>query len=666
MRRIVSGLAGAGALAICGAAFGAAPLPESLTRTAAVHVRRDRPAPRIDRPDRIDAATIRQTARDLPDALARAPGLVVDQVGGSGHGGQTRLRGAAAAQTRWSLGGVPLVAPTGRALDPEDLPLSLLQRVDVHANGAPTSFGSETMGGTVDLQLGAPPAARLQLAAGRYGLGIADGAVGWGARNARQSGFVGVRALRSAGDFGYRDDGGTAFDRSDDRERTRENNEVRRVALAAGQTLRWQTGSVQAIWLGNLRRQGLAGAAGQTTRAASLDHHGHDLVLAANGHGRALRWSVRGHGGWLSETVDDVQGELGVALSREIRVRALQLGGEIGAREWRLGSSVRFSPAIRIAGRLGQSHGEDLRLGMPTPSSTARGLEAGLAAPLQLGDDWTLSARGQLTWASSSRAEDPAYSGAWQRRDVAPRLLPTGRLGIRWRATPAVALHLGISAANRAPNLLELFGNDGSVRGNALLRDERSLGVDASLRWQGALGPLQAQARLGASARRQQDLIGLVRTAPASAVWLNIGAAQMLAVDAGGTLRWPGYGALLWSASALDARDRGDDPAYVERRLPLLAQLRGALTLALERRRLGPIEVDAFCTVRARDERYADRANLVALPARTRVDAGIGSQRGRLRLDVRVDNLSAADDQDLLGFPLPGRAFRVALSWGFE
>ncbi|MFL5581270.1 MAG: TonB-dependent receptor, partial [Gemmatimonadaceae bacterium] len=81
---------------------------------------------------------------------------------------------------------------------------------------------------------------------------------------------------------------------------------------------------------------------------------------------------------------------------------------------------------------------------------------------------------------------DPRLALADQSRDYT---VATGDLGVVLRATEGVALAVNAGRAFRAPNLFELFANGprlGEARyeiGDPTLDPERSLGLDASLRW---------------------------------------------------------------------------------------------------------------------------------------------------------------------------------------
>ena len=94
------------------------------------------------------------------------------------------------------------------------------------------------------------------------------------------------------------------------------------------------------------------------------------------------------------------------------------------------------------------------------------------------------------------------------------RALPTARLAVALQPDPRLRWVIGTTYARRAPNLLELFGDDGVIRGNALLRDEHAAGLDTAVNGSLALGTIRLQAQLGASWRTHADLITLVRASP--------------------------------------------------------------------------------------------------------------------------------------------------------
>ncbi len=652
--------------------------------TIRVHGRHREP-PRADAPTRIEGDTVRGQHRDLSDALSVQPSLTVERVGGFGSSTVVRVRGATPAQTTWALDGIPLGSPIGQPFDVESLPLGLLRSAAIYPSGAPLTLGPDAMGGAIDLSLHGGGDPRARVGVGSFGATFVEGLVGWGederaptatvdptdsAASTRRAGGIfgpgvlGARWLTATNDFRYRDDGGTPLVAGDDRDAVRANNDVQRLGLLAAQTLRLgRRTRLRGRWLVDQRTQGVPGAASNPALHARLDHQRQDVALQLQHQGALGLGEAVVRGAFQRQIVDDSEGELAARRARTIDVDAVEASTRWQGR--RVGG---WQPSARLLGRYGRVEGVDAASARRQPTSTLLGGELGVAAPWQSKAGLVrVEPRAGIATARSERADDPAFSGAWQRKVVPWRALPTGRIAVALQPDSRLRATVGATWARRAPNLLELFGDDGVIRGNATLRDERSAGLDAAL--EGALGPgvpglgpIALQARIGASWRRHDDLITLVRASPTTSVWQNVATADIGSAEAS-------LSAFAWSVVELQlsgqwtrARDESADPAYVGRALPLLPASRGSARIAALDLAIGPLRMSPFAAVRWRAGRFADRANLVVLPARTRVDAGLGLAWNGLRLDARVDNALDAGDDDLVGFPLPGRAFLVTLS----
>ncbi len=649
------------------AAAGGADREDDGRRAAPIEVRRRRTNTGAHPPPlRLQGLRVRREHRDLTDAVATLPGVQVDRVGGFGSEAAVRVRATSPAQTAWALDGVSLRSPIGRPLDLEALPLGLLRDLALYRDGAPLGIGAEALGGAVDLRLGlgGPPA--LRLGGGSFGAALVEARVGWGGGEGGHSdddggvsaGVVAVRWLRADNDFAFRHDAGTPLLRADDGWRRRENNDVQRLGgVVAHRQRLGRSSTLHLRWLGDLRGQGLPGAAAAPALRARLEHQRHDA--AAHWRGSAGRHDVELtlRGGLQHEVVADVSGELGPPRRRSLGVRALEASAL-----WQHRSKAPIEPSVRVGAFVGRVEGQEALSGVAQPTSTLQGADLGVSAPWRLAGGWRLEPRGHLSVQRSERADDPASSGGWQVREVPWRSLPTLRVGLHRVLPGQGGLRLGVASARRAPHLLELHGDDGVVSGNSALRDEHALSIDFGADGGARLGPVALQGRFAASHQRQRDLIALQRTSPTRAIWLNIAAADATAVDASAELTAWGWLGASASYAAISARDRGQDPAWRGRAVPLVPASAWNVALRAERSLPGGVSVQPFGRLRWRAGRFADRANLVRLPPRARLDLGIQLVRGGLQLALRVDDLADAGDDDLVGFPLSGRAFLVTLT----
>lgn len=156
----------------------------------------------------------------------------------------------------------------------------------------------------------------------------------------------------------------------------------------------------------------------------------------------------------------------------------------------------------------------------------------------------------------------------------------------------------------------------------------------------------------------QQNTSGVARAR-------NIGSARVLGVESSAELAY-GCARLHAQATWTDARDESDSAAAHDKQLPYRPRVHVAVRPELRGIAVGAVELGGYVDLDVTSGNYVDAANLVTVPSRTRVGAGasLGLDRGRVRFIVSADNLTGAQQSDLLAYPLPGRAlyFTVALA----
>lgn len=98
----------------------------------------------------VDLKRARERGSDLGEVLSRTPGVVVRRTGGLGSTTRFSLNGLYDEQVRFFLDGIPLVY-AGFGLGVANVPVDLLDRVDVYRGVVPIAFGADALGGAVDL-----------------------------------------------------------------------------------------------------------------------------------------------------------------------------------------------------------------------------------------------------------------------------------------------------------------------------------------------------------------------------------------------------------------------------------------------------------------------------------------------------------------------------------
>lgn len=555
-------------------------------------------------------------ASDLAGVLALVPG--VETQGGHPVGTGVYLQGLGSERVLVLVDGEPVVGRIGGEIDLSRLPVADAERVEVVKGPQSTLYGSEAMGGVINLVTRAPepgaPAGGVQLTGGSRGRrdGVAHARASLGAFDGNVRG--GVRDVDLVPGQDAPPDAGT-----------RRWDANARLGWQASPALRvegggwlveesqhWRTGQLYQFadnrqWSGRL---GAAWTAGAHRLAPSL-------YVAGFEHGLSRASGPDPVGGGDRET-------------QRLAEAALRYSGGAGALTVDGGAEFRreWTESDRITG-------------------SAR-------------DASTVDAYGQGTWTAGAVRLVPgvrvSHSERWGQHW-------TPRLAMVWRPVPALALRASAGTGYRAPAFKELymeFLNDAAgytVRGNPDLRPESSASVSAGAEWAGQ----RTYVRASAFRTEFDDFIETVLDDSASTPSLSLyryrnvarGRTQGVEVQSGAVL-----GSLRADAgwSWLGTRDASTGR-------PLLGRPEHAGRLALAYARASGLRlgVAASYTGRAPEGEDEDGA-LVWRGAFTRVDLRASHTLPRgLGLAVGVDNLAGSGPEGWPGFT--GRTLNLTLSW---
>ncbi len=232
------------------------------------------------------------------------------------------------------------------------------------------------------------------------------------------------------------------------------------------------------------------------------------------------------------------------------------------------------------------------------------------------------------------------------------------------QAGAAVALPLGFEAranwtdAARAPEFLELFGDQATVAANPGLKPERVRARDAGLAWHGARGPWRGRMEAARFAADGRDLVVWWRNAPNTVRADNLLTARTRGTELSLGLDAPGGLSLAGAATWSEARNTSPrPPAWAGRRLPL-RPARTAWLGAGWRQGAWQCAVDLDHA----GETWLDMANRQRVPPRTLLGTTLARTlaRGAFRVVAEGRNLGDVRAYDTGGFPLPGRSVSLA------
>ncbi|MEB2311789.1 MAG: TonB-dependent receptor [Polyangiaceae bacterium] len=590
--------------------------------------------------------------------LARVPGVQVTESGSSSALATASVRGASSAQLPVYLAGIRLNDDVTGTADLSQVPLWMLERVEVFRGNGPEALDRLGIAGALVLEPRLPRRSELRAGAnvGSFGeLGA------WAGAAVAGDGAASLFALRRAvarDDFSYLDDGGTRFDASDDAWVRRDNaDHASTDAWAIGRVALGRGAQVTTVLDAFHRAQGVPGLGVVPARAARARVE----RLLAGVSARAPCPGAR-----AGAPVDDCQLELA---SSAITARSLtddprfELG--LGA-PWAASAGERFVNRFSIIDHPGErlrwSAGAGLELerlaiargGAPGLAARRLGLRLDASAEYAVSAPLTLFALGALERHATAASADEA----------SPALEPVGRVGARVRVARGLELLGNLARTVRVPTLGELYGVSPLVRGNGALVPERAVGGELGFRAAASSGALLGAWVEGFGfVREVRELVTYRRAALGYLRPYNTGRARVLGAelalgaDALQHLRADA------AVTILDPRDTTPGRALVSDLVPYQARLVATAGLAVYVKHLASLELRA--THRA--SRVADPAGLIVLAPETLLDLGATVWCWQDRVAVRgaIDDVTDAARFDVVGYPLPARSFHGSVELVF-
>jgi outer membrane receptor protein involved in Fe transport len=619
---------------------------------------------------------------DLASVLDGVPGAVVRRLGGLGDFSAVSIRGSSFRQVQIFLDGVPLNPDGAEAVNLAELPLSLLDRIEVYRSNAPPEFGASPLGGVVNL------VTRGQDTAHAGSLSLGQHETGRMALSAHDQGNLGglktsilmsAEAFRTEGDFDYFSDNGTIYNVDDDEWRTRINNDKGQFNGLG----RWQVEGdrfrLSVLDSVLIREEGLPGLgthSAENTRLAARRNLASSQLLWTGSD-----WNLSGRL-WrhdAEEILDDRGSEIGVGQAWN-RDAVSYMGGSVHG-VWVASSWV--APSLTIGAHREVFQREELFHSLLQDPLARDAQKVVAAANLWFfHDQLTLSPVVQWDRLDSSRIHDARASQtgfAQDFEDVLSEINP--RVGALWTPTvvPGLAIKSNVGTYLRPPSLMELFGNQGSVHGNTELVAEQGLQWDfgASYSRRAQQGTLQVD--LSYFENQSDNKIVLIQNSQRTSVPLNFGRAQVSGVELGLSIQAFGWvesqSSVTWSQSE-NLTNRIDAIGKQLPRIPVWDLVQNTSLLLGDTVRVG--HSYSFTA-----GNYWDVGNVFLAPPRSLHGAFLRLSRGAVSIEASALNLgdhtevlmdrnpySDEDDTlilqpvtDFTGYPLPGRTWLFSLKW---
>lgn len=601
----------------------------------------------------LNAHALREADADV--VLRDFEGLTPQRLGGAGSQSSLSIRGAAAAHTDLLIDGLPLSGPLTGGPDLSSVRLEAFDQVRLYRGGVPAWIGLNSIGGVINLLPHASDAnlAEVQLGIGSWGERRATGRVSLHGGAWAYSAHVYLRS--SEGDFSFRWDPTPLVD-GDTTTRKRQNAD-----LLEGQVLQaahYSAGKhqVKLVAFGYERTGGVPGPAVQPTnhvrRQLQVGHLavGYAFDDVSTRVDAAVALGLRQHRfsdrfaeiGLLPRQSEDLQTALSAHVAVEHDV-ASWLSLVASAR----GTHFVLSPSDALRrNQIPGSHQSRLDVA----------LEPWVKA--KLGDTRVdLRPSFRLSYQHSKLADLELERGA----SASEQWIPGFRLAAGIEPTPGIYLSASASHLLRTPTVSELFGDRAFLRGNTSLRAERATQFDVGIRSEASGRDWRGSVALRGYASLVDDLIRYTVTSQYQAVPGNLERAEIFGAELGAQGSVGDWSRITLATGVLHAiRPEGGS-------LPLRPPFHFYVRIEGPVLRIGEVRARSYADVYHLAGNFTDDANLVELPSRTQLGAGVRAEIAEhLGLVLRVDNILDQKRQDVVGFPLPGRGLSLLLSGKLE
>jgi vitamin B12 transporter len=627
---------------------------------AEVVVSGERPQPlSLTRAPNLSASSLSAERLQLPgkttaDALREAPGVQLVELGGLGAPATASVRGATAAQTPVYLAGVRLNDEVGGAVNLGQVPLFMIERVEVYRSFNPLTASDVGIGGAIFLEPRLPrrPELRLGGLVGEYGARSGFAAAGIG--DGRRGVALAVELASADNDYPFPNGNGTLFFADDDRTARLHNADVgtQNLWLVAHDTL--NLARVRLVYNHAEHEQGGPKLAATPSRLARVDFRRDLLALTSTVPLDVLSGELQltSAGTQGETTLDDPAHELNLQSERtRTPGERLEQRAEL---HHVTASNLRMSEALAVSEERFRRFEGDAGALEERLAARRSSLVAGGSLEVPLGS--RLRSEVVLNWSCYGTVSEGSARCDHQ--------FVSGRAGLSWHGE-RFEVYVNAGRYQRPPTLSELYGISLLVRGNAELRAEEGMPLEVGARrqWLGRDGRPRFWLDGAAFARFSRDMIVFVRSAQGYLRPFNLNRSRTLGGElALGAAPLPFLNGS-FTLSLLDPRDTSPSRASTNDLIQGYSRLTLSGLISLHGH-LPALANDASVGLRGwyQTSRYADPAGLEVIPAQASVDLEASATVSKTLLSrFRAANLFDTRRFDVVGFPLPGRTLFLSM-----
>ena len=608
----------------------------------------------------IDVSSKKGKASSLGAILERETGIQIKKAGTAGSFATVSLRGTSSSQAAVYIDGIPLTSGTNGTVDLSDIPLEIVETIEIFRGSSPAEFTENPIGGVIHVRTGRSfSGEHVTCSAASESFGTYRASLKGVEQFAASDLVYSLSFMSTQGDFDFTDNNGTEYNTDDDKVTERINNDC--IQWGGGLTWRLYAGDDTIITLSEtaaIKEQGIPGRENNQNRNTRYEStiSFFNVTVERNMTGSPEnRLFFRTF--WKSryDEFRDLYSETGLG-SRHVGSEINEIG-LAGLGTFRIQETL-STVTFRISG---ESFVPDNKLDSylhtyePYPSSRDAGL---FSYTLAYTGERAVPSLSMRYTAVNSHIDTELFSN-----EAAEELL-TFQTGLKYLFSEEWTFKLNYGTYIRLPGMGELFGDWGYFLGNPELETEKGINIEAACEY----APSDAD-RAWAGLKRMhaalfrtdiRDYIQYLFNAQGMGRPSNLGSAEITGIEC--------------SAIHEKERIRFDhgltlqnpvNRTYIDYNYGNILPGRAQIIYSAELSWTGE-QLELFTAFLYESGVFYDSANLRRAPDKKPVGIGAGwSFSTANRAVLRIDNIFDERYEDYGGYPLPGRVFSLSMHCSF-
>ncbi len=585
----------------------------------------------------------------LGEILSFETGVQLREIGGIGSFSAISIRGGSNQQTGVFLDGISLNNGGNSVVDLSTLEVLNIESADIYRGSSPIQLAQGAVAGSLNLNTisaSEDPSTKVVLSAGSFS--TQQFQLAHRSQQGRWDVVGAASRQASQNDFDFNNDNGTPLNPLDDREQQRANAALDKLGLLSRIGYRWSDLSrTDVLVQANRRDLGVPEFRNRPDNQAQFDTEGYQFQL---------KHTLDGIGDWNTSLslfqhvqdnrFSDLLTQIGLQpqdTKRETLTKGIQTYIE------RIGVSGTFglSASIRTEALVSTDQIDPIEnFEVDRASANVNAQYA-----FYLAND-ALLITPALRWQSVS--DDFRGANANVVSDISSQVL-SPQIGLKYTRNDQLQLHANAGVFHREPAFFELFGSRGLIRGTNTLEAERGFNLDAGIHYQWSRN---AKSSLSVFSNWRDDLITIVFNAQGIGRSINAGKATVMGIELANEFRYKEKYSAQFNWTLQDTNSLSDILAFRNQQLPGQARSTAFARFQMKNKRSR-----LWFELESKSKYFFDQGNTLPAQSFFTQNIGVDFLLKRFQLRAAISNLSDVAIEDFNGFPRPGRAFFLTLTY---